>query len=1447
MRRVRSSVLQSVVRLFGVRGREVAGAPAAAPSFRGTGASSFGVSRVGRVALVVVALAAVLLVPAAASGAPKGTIAVFGEADPDDPSVPPVSAPAGVAVHQGSGDVYVVDANNDRVQQFDQDGVFIRAWGTPGSAEGEFSFVGQYAGIAVAPDGSVYVADAGNNRIQKFEADGTFVSTWGWDVLPDSDPADPLDDPEIGFEVCTSGCQAGTADPSDGAMSNPIGVAVNPTDGTVVVADQYNNRVQRFDADGNYQDQFDTNSPQSIAVDSAGGVYTVESFGATIEKFAADGTPQGTFYQGANTFFALTVDPATDHVFATEYHYNEQAPGGDGFDASHVVELDTAGAVVYQHRFREDITDASGNTNSFGTTDTFGVAVNSTSGRIYVSQTYEDRIFILDDPVQTATMEPTTDIASRSATLNGTVNPGGDLPVGYHFEVSADEGATWTKVPETDVDVGAGMSDIAVSQDATGLSPNVAYRVRLVVANEFGSTVVSDEATFTTDAEPPDVETLPATQIRSTSAVVAGEVNSNTLETTYHFEYGTTTAFGTPVPMPGASAGDGADPVIVIDEITGLQPDTLYHYRIVASNAAGTTPGEDRTFTTRPAATDPDRRGYELVSPADKPGGVGAGPWYGGPAAVAAVGVGAYDGERFAVGGVLGSIVTEGPVGYGSDYSFAERTPGGWINKPGLNRRAHGSQLLTVPELQESTTDLSLMAFASNGHLLRLFPEMETWEEAVSADVLLVRDWTSDWELFGPTDFSQVRSGDNGSSTGKAAKAFAEDGSAIVASSRSLRGLAGPGDPTNFGDRLDHPSNGASSVYLDEITRPFSGSFPGDDGVRQLVDVCTGAGAERTVLPSGPCPAPLPGRDERLISSPGGAGLLVAGFSASQRPSPRVISADGSRVFFMSPDPMLSGSAGASQLYVRQRNSDGSVVTRWISKPEAGAPGGQPEAAYFESASRDGDKVLFRTTTALTADDPNTGTSSDVYMYDLPSGDDPAGGQLTRITAGPDGDSDCNSPENAREHGAVRFASDDVSKVYFVCAGPLIGAIDSAGGSITSPGGSPTSGDGSNLYLYDASRPAAQRWRFIARLPRGGGPMQNCATIATASETPLTATAAGLAVGVSDKGNCVSGSGDGSLVTFFTDGRLTADDPDAATGDIYGYDAARDALVRVTAPQGGAGGTYDCTPGGTDTTQCFGDGGISQGTERILKRLGVATRPDGTRVAFFESRSRLVPEDTDDAYDVYQWREGELSLISTGQSDTDGAFYVGNDRSGLNVYIATRDQLSWQDHDAVLDVYSARVGGGIPQSAPPVVCSVLANECQGPAIGVPISTNAESGRPGGDGDASPGARKTLRVGKLSRKARRRAARTGTLAVAVRISEAGRVRAVAKSRIGRRTRRVASKSVQVRKAGRARIKLRLNRAARQRLSRGKALRLSIKVTSSDARSRSIAVRLPGGKS
>jgi hypothetical protein len=99
---------------------------------------------------------------------------------------------------------------------------------------------------------------------------------------------------------------------------------------------------------------------------------------------------------------------------------------------------------------------------------------------------------------------------------------------------------------------------------------------------------------------PPVVTTGAATGVTKLSATLNGTVNPDRLATTYHFEYGTTNAYG--ASTPSTDAGAGAADVPASAALSGLTPGTTYHYRLVATNAGGTIPGADMTLTTLPAA-----------------------------------------------------------------------------------------------------------------------------------------------------------------------------------------------------------------------------------------------------------------------------------------------------------------------------------------------------------------------------------------------------------------------------------------------------------------------------------------------------------------------------------------------------------------------------------------------------------------------------------------------------------------------------------------------------------------------------------------------------------------------------------------------------------------------------------------------------------------------------
>lgn len=191
----------------------------------------------------------------------------------------------------------------------------------------------------------------------------------------------------------------------------------------------------------------------------------------------------------------------------------------------------------------------------------------------------------------TITTGTATSVTCGSATLNGTVNPNNSSAT-YYFEYgkTTDYGSSTTST-----DAGLGADNVSVSANIEGLTANTTYHCRLRSENKFGVTYGADK-TFNTPAAPPTVTTGTAASVGLNTVTLEGTVNPNHSSTNYHFEYGTTTAYGSTT--ASTAAGSGTGDVAVSVDITGLSACTAYHYRIVATNTAGTTRGTDKTFST---------------------------------------------------------------------------------------------------------------------------------------------------------------------------------------------------------------------------------------------------------------------------------------------------------------------------------------------------------------------------------------------------------------------------------------------------------------------------------------------------------------------------------------------------------------------------------------------------------------------------------------------------------------------------------------------------------------------------------------------------------------------------------------------------------------------------------------------------------------------------------
>ena len=200
-----------------------------------------------------------------------------------------------------------------------------------------------------------------------------------------------------------------------------------------------------------------------------------------------------------------------------------------------------------------------------------------------------------------------TNIAIDSAVLNGTVNPNSlSTTVSFEWGTTTGYGNTVTAMqsPVT------GSTSVSVSADLTGLAPGTTYHFRVVATNELGTTNSTD-LTFTTLGQVPTVLAPSTTNLKVNTVTLNGSVNPNYLSTTVVFEWGTTTGYGNTITAL-QSPLTGSTPASINADLSGLTPETTYHFRIKATNILGTVFGEDLTFKTF-AAIDADGNGYFSV------------------------------------------------------------------------------------------------------------------------------------------------------------------------------------------------------------------------------------------------------------------------------------------------------------------------------------------------------------------------------------------------------------------------------------------------------------------------------------------------------------------------------------------------------------------------------------------------------------------------------------------------------------------------------------------------------------------------------------------------------------------------------------------------------------------------------------------------------------------
>lgn len=429
--------------------------------------------------------------------------------------------------------------------------------------------------IAVDPaTGDLYVEDAVNTfSVWRYKSNGQPVPTY---------TLDPTFRVSIGGEG---------SDPEKLNRTISETIAVDPTTHDLLITSGGAKTIRRYDYTGTLVETIPTPSvpAQWAAVAPDGSIYAAPKSGQTVTHLSATGAVIDTL--SAANAGGLAVNQSNGRVtIQAGSQLKTFSSGGDVLSESPLA------------RGSE-----------------LPIAVDPLSGRVYVfagSVTPGSGSIDTYVPAATPGVEAPTvvKIEPESAQVRTEVNPGPESGVA-HFEFSADGGSSWQSTPEQPV-----VGPEPIEAELPGLKLHTGYIVRVKATNSLG-TSVSSAVPFVTPEVAPVVETGPAGAITESSATLHGTVNPAGIQTTYRFEYGVNDSYGKRIPLEvNAPAGNRSAVSQVSKFVSGLQPGTTYHYRLVAQNAAGTSVGSDRMFSTSAPSEAFPQRAYEQVTPVDKGG-----------------------------------------------------------------------------------------------------------------------------------------------------------------------------------------------------------------------------------------------------------------------------------------------------------------------------------------------------------------------------------------------------------------------------------------------------------------------------------------------------------------------------------------------------------------------------------------------------------------------------------------------------------------------------------------------------------------------------------------------------------------------------------------------------------------------------------------------------------
>jgi sugar lactone lactonase YvrE len=494
-------------------------------------------------------------------------------------------------------------------------------------------------------------------------------------------------------------------------------------------------------------------------------------------------------------------------------------------------------------------------------------------------------------------------------------------------------------------------------------------------------------------------------------------------------------------------------------------------------------------------------------------------------------------------------------------------------------------------------------------------------------------------------------------------------------------------------------------------------------------------------VPSGlalPACSPDPGLEFELV-----------GCASSTDPDAegRYVSAGGAHVIFTSQEHLGADAAPEGTEAIYDRSAGGASAQVLSVKPDDSAFGVGEDATYVAS-TEDGTAVVFSVDGALyvhregktkmVAEAPSTfdGISADgerVFFMDAtyPASSKPvppAGLFACDVEEGPCAGPGANPPTEIAEESIFVHVSADGSHAFFTSKVALTEA-----GEENENGEHAEEGE-DNLYAWDGSGTSFVGSLVPADLdsfneePRMD--LRQWTNVISGQFIPSSLDHIGRAF------SPTRSTPDGEAFVFQSHAQLTAYD-NGGKGEIYRYAPAGPGVQLIC---------VSCDPGGAPA----GGDALLQSFEVTEPTALTPNITDDGRSVFFESPDQLLPEDANDATDVYQWRAmgagtgveeckraaGCLALISAGQGELSSNLY-GMTADGHDVFFGTLDKLVGADIPDDPSLYDARVEGGIPD--PPAEFPCRGDACQPPGAPPPVLPQPASTGPGSNGERSPGA------------------------------------------------------------------------------------------------------------